>query len=196
MRVATIIAAAALALATAAQAEPKDRNVKASTIAAAITATWQCQDHLGVERTRVGRSPWSLPKGEYRAWVLNKWTLTRSACRAALKEKKRQWNWQAFPSWVIKLAVCETGGSGGARPGEPNWFAEGSSSHGTFYSAFNISRREYDTNARLMGVRGWNEGAGVPSPYEQAMALIGHVRRFGNNGFGSCSGIARASWDG
>lgn len=196
MRVATIIAAAALALATAAQAEPKDRNVKASTIAAAITATWQCQDHLGVERTRVGRSPWSLPKGTYREWVLNKWTLTRSACRAALKERKRQWNWQAFPSWVIKLAVCETGGSGGASPGEPNWFAEGSSSHGTFYSAFNIGRTRYDGAAHKMGVRGWREGPGVPSPYEQAMAVIGYVRIHGDGFTGRCAGIARASWDG
>lgn len=187
MRVATIIAAAALALVTVAQAEPTDRNVKASTIAAAITATWQCQDHLGVERARVGRSPWSLPKGAYRTWVMNKWMLARSACREALAEKKRQWNWQAFPPWIIALARCESG---------VNWFAEGSSSHGTFYSAFNIGRTRYDGAAHKMGVRGWREGRGIPSPYEQAMAVIGYVRLYGDGFTGRCHGIARSTWDG
>lgn len=156
-------------------------------IASAQSELWQCQDYLGRERSRVGVSPWSLPRSvAYRAWVLNLWKLRVKDCRADLAERKRQWNWQAFPRWIRDLARCES---------SYNWWAEGSSSDGTFYSAFNIGRTRYDEVAHHMGVRGWREGPGVPSPYEQAMAVIGYVRLYGDGFTGRCHGIARASWE-
>ena len=56
-------------------------------------------------------------------------------------------------------------------------------------------REPADRDAHHMGVRGWNEGPGIPSPYEQAMAVIGHVRLYGDGFTGRCSGIARSSWN-
>lgn len=164
-------------------------------VASAQVATWKCQGSLGEPRLRSSVSPWALPKSvAYRKWVVKRWAGRASACGARKAEYERQRNWRAFPSWIIHLGVCESGGSGGAPPGHPNWNAEGSSSDGTFYSAFNISRSVYDRDAHHMGVRGWNEGPGIPSPYEQAMAVIGHMRLYGDGFTGRCHGIARSSW--
>jgi len=165
-------------------------------IASQRTLTWQCQASLGTPRTKASVGVWALPASvPYRKWVLTHWKAQKASCEDKQAEVKRQWNWQAFPSWIISLGVCESGGSGGAAPGVPNWYAEGSSSDGTFFSAFNISRSVYDRDAHHMGVRGWNEGPGIPSPYEQAMAVIGHVRLYGDGFTGRCSGIARSSWN-
>lgn len=193
----TLTCITALAFAAPALASDRDKPKLTTMIAETQTATWNCQRKLGQPTTRASVTPWQLPKSEkYRLWVLKTWAARKHACHTALKERARQWNWQAFPSWIIRLAVCETGGSGGAAPGEPNWWAEGSSSHGTFYSAFNISRSVYDRDAHHMGVRGWNEGPGIPSPYEQAMAVIGHMRLYGDGFTGRCAGIARSTWNG
>jgi hypothetical protein len=160
----------------------------ATLIAETTVRTWTCQDQLGVPRTPVKQSPWKLGKHSpgFRAALLNKWVLKHRACQAALHERARQWNWQAFPSWIIRLARCES---------SINWYAEGSSSDGTFYSAFNISRSVYDRDAHHMGVRGWHEGPGIPSPYEQAMAVIGHMRLYGDGFSGNCHGIAHSTWE-
>jgi len=179
----------------------KTHAVKTVTLIAETTVqTWRCQDKLislGFRESREKmQSPWSLPKSEkYRKWVLDQRIKKQAACLKQLNRIAYEWNWQAFPQWIIRLAVCETGGSGGAAPGEPNWYAEGSSSHGTFYSAFNIGRTRYDEAAHKMGVRGWHEGPGVPSPYEQAMAVVGYVRIHGDGFTGRCAGIARSSWN-
>ena len=178
----------------------KQKSMTATLIAEATVQTWNCQDKLVALGLLNGRtpmsSPWALPKSEkYRKWVLKQRIHKQAACLKKLHRIAYEWNWQAFPSWIIRLAVCESGGSGGASPGEPNWFAEGSSSDGTFFSAFNISRSVYDRDAHHMGVRGWYGGKGVPSPYEQAMAAIGHVRIYGDGFTGSCHGIARSSWN-
>jgi hypothetical protein len=150
---------------------------------------WACQTFLGEQKHRSQYDTWSYPQNvKYRLWVVKKWTSRLGNCKhrkAEYIEMKRQWNWQAFPQWIIDLARCET---------SINWYAEGSSSHGLFYSAFNIGRPRYDLAAHKMGVRGWNEGKGVPSPYEQAMAVIGYVRIYGDGFTGNCAGIARSSW--
>ncbi len=180
---------AALAIATRADAKPP----KGSVIAAKVVQTWQCQDtlypHLPPQkrRTKVRYSPWSMKRHSpaFAAAQLNTWTLRHKQCQAKLDRKKWEWNWQKFPAWIIQLARCES---------SVNWFAEGSSSDGTFYSAFNIGRTRYDGAAHKMGVRGWHEGYGVPSPYEQAMAVIGYVRLYGDGFTGRCAGIARSHW--
>ncbi len=181
-----VVLVVALVFESTARAEPLDRpGPNDTTIQAAGVSTWQCQDHLGVTRTKRSRMPLPRNARAYRSWVLNTWVVRGNECRVALAEKKRQWNWQAFPSWIIRLARCES---------SINWFAEGSSGDGVFYSAFNISRSQYDKDAHHMGVRGWHEGPGVPSPYEQAMAVIGHMRLLGDGFTGRCHGIARSSW--
>jgi len=162
---------------------------------------WACQNAIGEKKLKPQHGTWSYPKSvKYRLWAVSQWEtrlgncLDRKAKFIEKKETERQWNWRAFPEWIIRLAVCETGGSGGAGPGEPNWYAEGSSSHGLFYSAFNMGRSRYDIAAHKMGVRGWNEGPGVPTPYEQAMAVIGYARVYGDGFAGNCHGIVRSSW--
>ena len=170
----------------------KQEGVQTATlIAEATVATWNCQDKLVALGLRAKRetlsSPWSLPKSDkYRRWVLHQRIQKQAACLKILHRRAFEWNWQAFPQWIIRLAQCES---------SLNWWAEGSSGDGVFYSAFNISRSVYDRDAHYMGVRGWHEGKGVPSPYEQAMAVIGHVRLYGDGFTGRCSGIARSSWN-
>ena len=192
MRVLATFAIAATIIVTQAQADTQ-RTLPVR-ISDQIVSTWRCQDQLGVDRTPARWSPWKTHSESFRHRELSTWKARRKSCVDALRERARQWNWQAFPSWIIQLGVCESGGSGGAPSGVPNWYAEGSSSDGTFYSAFNIGRSRYDEVAHRMGVRGWNEGAGVPSPWEQAMAVIGYVRTYGDGFTGSCHGIARSSW--
>jgi len=167
------------------------KSMTATLIAEATVQTWNCQDRLVALGLLNGRtpmsSPWALPKSEkYRKWVLQQRTLKHTSCVKQLQRRAREWNWQAFPSWIIRLANCES---------SVNWYAEGSSSDGTFYSAFNISRSVYDRDAHHMGVRGWNEGKGVPSPYEQAQAVIGHMRLYGDGFSGNCHGIAHSTWE-
>ena len=204
MRRSLTVAALALSLfasgATASLAGERTAELELSMLAKKVakvrTETWKCQDAAGTQRTKASVSSWALPPSvSYRRWVSSRWATLRDSCQAKQAEIKRQWAWRSFPQWIIDLGVCESGGSGGAAPGEPNWYAEGRSSDGTFFSAFNISRSVYDRDAHHMGVRGWNEGPGIPSPYEQAMAVIGHVRLYGDGFTGRCAGIARSSWN-
>ena len=169
-------------------AKKQQKSMTATLIAEATVQTWRCQDKLVLLGLRSSRENLQfLPKSEkYRKWVLKQRIGKQAACLKVLHRIAWEWNWQAFPSWIIRLANCES---------SINWFAEGSSSDGTFYSAFNISRSVYDRDAHHMGVRGWHEGKGVPSPYEQAMAVIGHVRLYGDGFTGNCHGIARSSWN-
>ena len=169
----------------------KQKSMTATLIAETTVQTWTCQDKLVLLGVRSGRdnmqSPWTLPKSEkYRSWVLQQRIRKQSDCLKRLHRFAWEWNWQAFPSWIVRLANCES---------SVNWYAEGSSSDGVFYSAFNILRSVYDRDAHHMGVRGWYEGKGVPSPYEQAMAVIGHMRLYGDGFSGFCHGIARSSWN-
>lgn len=178
---ATIIAA--LAVETA---RGEARFVTARSIASTTVATWVCQDQIPRPRTPSRYYPWKPHSQAFREAELGRWQQRLRDCRSFLKERARQWNWQAFPSHWIQLARCES---------SINWYAEGSSSDGTFYSAFNIGRTRYDGAAHKMGVRGWHEGPGVPSPYEQVMAAIGYVRLYGDGFTGRCHGIARTTWN-
>ena len=177
---------------TAQKKAKKQQGVQTATlIAEATLATWNCQDKLVALGLRNKRdklsSPWRLPKSEkYRRWVLHQRTHKHTACLKILHRRAYEWNWQAFPPWIIQLARCES---------SLNWWAEGSSRDGVFYSAFNISRSVYDKDAHHMGVRGWHEGTTVPSPYEQAMAVIGHIRLYGDGFTGRCHGIAHSTWN-
>ncbi len=176
---------AALAVATRADAQtPTTHRQLKNATSRAIVATRNC--HLKIpQSTPRAYSPWKPHSIGFRRAQYNLWTNRLNQCRALLKRRAFEWNWQAFPSWVIALARCESG---------INWYAEGSSQDGTFYSAFNISRSVYDRDAHHMGVRGWYEGKGIPSPWEQAQAVIGHVRLYGDGFTGRCHGIARSSW--
>lgn len=172
-------------------ASPPKKVSTAMLIAETTVQVWNCQDKLVLLGERDKRSKmqsaWSLPKSEkYRKWVLKQRIGKQRECLQSLHRVAYEWNWQAFPQWIIDLARCES---------SINWYAEGSSSDGLFYSAFNIGRSRYDEAAHHMGVRGWNEGKGVPSPYEQAMAVIGYVRIYGDGFTGRCHGIARSSWE-
>lgn len=166
-----------------AQGEP--RYIKAKHIADMITATWNCQDKIPQQHTPWYYYPWVPHSQAFREAEIGRWKARLSSCRAFLTERARQWNWQVFPEWIRKLANCES---------SYNWWAEATSTDGKFYSAFNISRSSYDEDAHLMGVRGWREGPGIPSPYEQAMAVIGHVRIHGDGFTGRCAGIAKSHW--
>lgn len=181
-----LVAATVILVASVSTAQAKSKSISAADHANIITATWQCQDRIPTARTKNHYYPWKPHSQSFRADQVNKWRSRYNACHDYLKERARQWNWQAFPSWIIRLAKCESG---------INWYAEGSSSDGVFYSAFNISRSQYDKDAHHMGVRGWHEGPGIPSPYEQAMAVIGHMRLLGDGFTGRCHGIARSSWN-
>ena len=190
-----VVTLTAMTIASTSAAYTPRKGIKASDHAKVITATWRCQDKIPVTRTENHYYPWVPHSQGFRRAQVIKWSVRHKKCQAFLKERARQWNWQRFPSWIIDLAVCETGGSGRARPGEPNWFAEGSSSHGTFYSAFNIGRSRYDAAAHSVGMRGWHEGPGVPSPYEQAWTVIGYARTIGDGFAGNCHGIVQKSWN-
>lgn len=144
--------------------------------ARAIVAVWTCETQLGRERTRA-YSPWRPHSQAFRRWQINLWTNRKHACLAELHERARQWNWQAFlPDKWRRVGVCETG---------LNWFHANSS----YVSAFGISVREYDNDARYMGVRPWYvRGQGVPSPWEQWRAAVGHYTRFGGFSGWGCRG--------
>lgn len=177
------VALAAAAVVTSARAEPRSDPPKGGVIARQILATWQCQDHLGVTRTPVYYSPWKMNRhsAAFAADQLSRWTIRRTRCQALLNRKKYEWNWQvSVPPQGQRLAQCESG---------TDWYGEESSRDGTFYSAFNIGRSRYDTAAHRMGVRGWREGPGVPSPWEQWQAARGYYRLYGDGWTGNCHGI-------
>lgn len=137
-------------------------------------------------RTRNHYYPWVPHSQAFRADQFNKWLLRYKKCQAFLTERARQWNWQySVPEWARKLARCES---------SYNWWATATSRDGSFYSAFNILRSVYDKDAHHMGVRGWYEGPGVPSPVEQTWAVIGHMRLIGDGFAGNCHGIAQDHW--
>ena len=166
-----------------AQISAAERKLKRDT-SELIVATWRCEENIPRPHSWA-RSPWKPHSMSFRRAQYNLWLLNHKTCKSILKFRQFSWNWQAFPSWVLSLARCES---------SYNWYAEGSSSDGVFYSAFNISRSQYDKDAHYMGVRGWYEGKGVPSPYEQAMAVVGHMRLLGDGFTGNCHGIAQSQW--
>jgi hypothetical protein len=151
----TLVAAvvASLVLVTTATASPAEK------VARTITALWSCQDAIGQKRTKAG-NVWAKHSPGYRQWQLLAWQGRLEQCR--------QWNWQSWlPANWVAVARCETG---------INW----SHYNGSYRSAFGISTREYDADARYKGVRGWFDGPKPPTPWEQYQAALGHYERFGD----------------
>lgn len=151
----------ALAATTARAADPP----KGAVIAEVITATRNCQTQLGVPRSKSG-NPWQPHSTAYRRWQLQLWTKRHRACLAALHERARQWNWQAWlPDKWRRIGTCETG---------LDWtFA-----NRVYVSAFGISRQAYDEDAAAMGAPPWNDTR-KPSPWNQYRAALGHAKLHG-----------------
>lgn len=148
-----------LVLAIATRSDASVNQKPAGRVAAVIAATWACQDAIGQPRTKAG-NVWQKHSPGYRKWQLRVWQGRLELCR--------QWNWQAWlPANWVALARCETG---------INW----SHYNGSYRSAFGISTREYDADARYKGVRGWFDGPKPPTPWEQYQAALGHYERFGD----------------
>jgi hypothetical protein len=102
----------------------------------------------------------------------------RERAQAARAEARRWlYDWRSWlpRNWYL-VGSCETGYGG-----PPNW------SHGnsSYVSAFGISVREYNADARHMGARPWSYSS-PPPPRHQYLAALGHYARFGD-GWG-CSG--------
>ena len=96
----------------------------------------------------------------------------RERARAARLEAHRWlYDWRSWlpRNWYL-VGSCETGYGG-----PPNWHHQNSS----FVSAFGISVREYDANARHMGARPW-DWKNPPPPRHQYLAALGHYARFGD----------------
>ena len=157
---AAVVALLVLAVATRSDAMATQQTASpAKRVAVAITATWACQNATGQPRTKAG-NVWQKHSLGYRKWQLRVWGARLEACR--------QQHWQAWlPANWVAVARCETG---------INWSHYNSS----YRSAFGISTREYDADARYKGVRGWFAGPKPPTPWEQYQAALGHYERFGD----------------
>ncbi len=139
-------------------------------IARKILTTWSCQDKLGVARTPVTFSPWSMPKhsGAFAREQMNNWTLRYRACKATLDEKKRQWNWQAWlPDKWVRIARCETG---------INWFH----SNSRFQGAFGFAISSWDS----FRLAGYPAEAWQASPWQQYQVALAIHSRYGFSGWG------------
>ncbi len=135
-----------------------------------IVQTWTCQTQLGVDRTEARPSPWELGRHSagFRAALLNRWTLRRQACVAALHEIARQWNWQAWlPDKWRRIGVCETG---------LNWQHYNSGYQG----AFGFATQSWDQ----FKLDGYPEDANQASPWQQYQVALAIWRRFGFSGWG------------
>lgn len=180
--IATLVLVASLLVVTRARAAEPSIQVKT---ARTIVATWICQDHLGVPRTRAW-SPWKPHSTGFRRAELARWQNRWRKCTYLLHERARQWNWQAWlPDKWRRIAVCETG---------LNWQHANSS----YVSAFGISVASYDDDAAYMGVPGWPKKrvAGrlvfdldrAPSPWHQWQAAVGHYKQHGGFSGWGCRG--------
>lgn len=174
MRAIRVMAASAIIVAALAATGTAADPPRGGVIAAEITATWNCQTQLGVKRSKAG-NPWRPHSAAYRSWQLNRWKLRHKSCTAALHERGRQWNWQAWlpRNWYL-VGSCETGGGG-----DPNWFHHNRS----YVSAFGIQRGaaggQYDNDAAKVGMPPWNDRR-PPSPWQQYQTALSHYRSFGD----------------
>lgn len=142
-----------------------------------ILMTWNCEDHLGLERSKVKKSPWKLGKHSrgFKAVLLNKWVLKRKACAIRLAEKKRQWNWQAWlPAHWYRVGSCETGYGG-----DPNW----RHSNSKYQGAFGFAISSWDGYK----LPGYPDEAWQATPWQQYQVALQIYNRFGMSGWG-CKG--------
>lgn len=91
----TAVAAAFLTFASVAIAGPgQERSAQielhlaAKNISVAQRATWDCQDQLGVERSKRSVAPWQLSRSlPYRLWVVGKWRRLQAACGLRVQQR-------------------------------------------------------------------------------------------------------------
>lgn len=138
-------------------------------IATQQVALWRCQDALQIPRTHPSQTPWSLPKNRhYRGQVLKLWTKRYNSCAAALTERKRQWNWQAWlpPVWRA-IGMCET---------QLNW----QHNSGTYQGAFGFYHGSWDA----FRPPGYPSEAYLASPWQQYQVALRIHARYGFTGWG------------
>jgi hypothetical protein len=147
-----------LILTTAAHA----KRSPAEQVARTITATWTCQDQIGIPRTKA-RNVWAKHSPGYREWQLRVWKARLETCR--------QWNWPAWlPAHWQRVGQCET---------QLNWRHSNSSYQGAF--GFAISSWD---GYRLPG---YPSEAWQATPWQQYQVALQIYNRFGMSGWG-CKG--------
>lgn len=138
----------------------------AEKVARTITATWKCQDSIGVTRTKA-RNVWAPHSVGYRKWQLRVWQGRREACR--------QWNYRAWlPAHWYRVGSCETGYGG-----PPNWRHSNSSYQG----AFGFATSSWDGYK----LPGYPAEAWQATPWQQYQVALQIYNRFGMSGWG-CKG--------
>ncbi len=156
-----------ITLAYTAAASAGDRTNLKTRTSEAITATWACQDRIPVVHTRAW-SPWKPHSASFRRAQLNLWTQRLAACRAVLRERARQWNWQAWlPDKWRRIGICETG---------LNWQHYNSSYEG----AFGFATQSWDGFKPV----GYPDHASQASPWQQYVVALNIYRRYGLSGWG------------
>lgn len=81
-------------------------NVLRGRIVAYRAATWQCQDTLGVKRTKPSQSVWALGTSiRYRTWVASKWSDRVGTCQKILTRHTipSYRDWQTSIAWVQRI---------------------------------------------------------------------------------------------
>ncbi len=161
-----LVLVASLVVVTRARAET---NLKVRT-AQTIVATWRCQDKIPEARTPA-RSPWKPHSAGFRRAELQRWQERWRACTYILRERARQWDWQAWlPAKWQRIAQCET---------QTNWQHYNSSYEG----AFGFATASWDN----FKPAGYPDHASQASPWQQYQVALAIWRRYGFSGWG-CRG--------
>ncbi len=161
-----LVVVASLVVVTRARAAD---NIKVKT-AQTIVATWRCQDKIPQARTPA-RSPWKPHSAGFRRAELQRWQERWRACTYILRERARQWNWQAWlPDKWARIAQCET---------QMNWQHYNSSYEG----AFGFATSSWDA----FKPAGYPDHANQASPWQQYQVALAIYRRYGFSGWG-CRG--------
>ncbi len=159
-----LVVVASLAVATRARAAQPSIQVQTSRT---IVATWVCEDKIPRQRTHA-RSPWKRHSAGYRRAELNLWRNRWRACTYLLRERARQWHWEAWlPEKWQRIARCETN--------LDTHFA-----NSQYVSMFGIARSSWAA-FRPAGVPSVPEQA---SPWQQWQVALAIWRRYGFSGWG------------
>lgn len=78
----------------------------ASKVVASRETLWNCQDVLGMKRTRAEEWAWSLPESiPYRGWVLEQWQSKASSCLTVQKQRTIPLinDWVTAVRWVQRI---------------------------------------------------------------------------------------------
>lgn len=159
-----LVLVASLVVATRSRAATPSLKVQT---ARTIVATWLCEDKIPRPRTYAW-SPWKPHSEGFRRAELARWQNRWRACTYLLRERARQWNWQAFlPDKWRRIAVCETG---------LNWQHYNSSYEG----AFGFATSSWDA----FKPAGYPDHASQASPWQQYQVALAIWRRYGFSGWG------------